>query len=87
MEGNNMDLREYLFRHRISLTAFCEITGYSKAQLSAIKNEKRNPGPRLAKEIVRATNGIVTIQDLMKIIPLDQPKTEPTNKPIERTGS
>lgn len=61
-----MNLREYLFRQRISVQDFAEKLEYSRTHLSLIVNGKGKPSPRLAKSIERATNGEVTAQELLK---------------------
>lgn len=61
-----MDLREYLFRKRLTVTEFSKELEYSRTHLSEIVNGKRKVGKRLAKDIEKATNGEVTIAELMK---------------------
>lgn len=61
-----MDLREYLFRQRISVQEFAEKLEYSRTHLSLIVNGKGRPSPRLAKAIEKATNGEVTAEELLK---------------------
>lgn len=59
-----MDLREYLFRKRKSITTFGQEIGFSRIHLSKIINGERNPGKKLAKIICEATNGEVKIYEL-----------------------
>lgn len=61
-----MDLREYLFRQRISVTDFAKLIGCSRAYISKIVNDQIRPGKRLAKDIELITNGEVTAEELLK---------------------
>ncbi len=60
-----MDLREYLFRERISTQEFAQKLEYSRTHLSLIANGKAKPSLRLAKAIEKETDGKVTVQDLL----------------------
>lgn len=62
-----MDLREYLFRNRITITDFGKKIDCPRAYLSQIVNGHKKPGKRLAKAIQDATNDVVTIQELLQI--------------------
>jgi DNA-binding transcriptional regulator YdaS (Cro superfamily) len=64
--GENMDLREYLFIHRLSVKDFSEKLDYSRTHLSAIVHGKLKPSKRLARAIERETNGEVTVEELLK---------------------
>lgn len=61
-----MDLREYLFRKRITVKEFSETLDYTRTHLSQIINGNRNPSKRLARSIEKATNGEVTAEELLK---------------------
>jgi DNA-binding transcriptional regulator YdaS (Cro superfamily) len=61
-----MDLREYLFRNRISVTDFSNKLEYSRTHISEIMNGRRNCPKRLAILIESATKGQVSINDLLK---------------------
>lgn len=61
-----MDLREYLFRHRLSVVDFSKIIECDRAYLSKIVNGKLKPSKRLAKDIEEATNGEVTASELLE---------------------
>jgi hypothetical protein len=61
-----MDLRTYLFNHRIKVTEFGKRINFSSIHLHKIINEERKPSLKLAKIIEEATNGEVTINDLLK---------------------
>jgi DNA-binding transcriptional regulator YdaS (Cro superfamily) len=64
-----MDLREYLFKTRISQTEFAKIVQTTRRYVNAISNSRYRPGPRLAKDIEAATNGAVTVAELRAICP------------------
>ena len=61
-----MDLREYLFRKKISVTDFGKIVNYSRAHISKIIHGKQQPSKKLAEAIEKATNGEVKAKDLLK---------------------
>lgn len=61
-----MDLREYLFRNRLSITDFAKKINYDRNYISKIMHSVRSPGQKLAKEIEKATNGEVKANDLIK---------------------
>jgi transcriptional regulator with XRE-family HTH domain len=61
-----MELREYLFRKRMTLTSFCETINYDITYISKIMNGARKPGKHLAKMIELATNGEVKAEELLK---------------------
>lgn len=61
-----MDLREYLFKHRISVKDFAEKIEYARTHVSQIVHGKRKPGKRLAKAIEMATEGEVTVKELLE---------------------
>ena len=54
-----MDLREYLFRERMSITEFAQKLEVSRAYMSRIVNGYSIPGKRLARDIEKASAGIV----------------------------
>ena len=61
-----MDLREYLFRKRLTVKEFSETLDYTRTHLSQIINGNRRPSKRLAKAIEELTEGEVTIHELLK---------------------
>lgn len=61
-----MDLREYLFRKRITVKDFAEKIDYSRTHMSEIVNMKRKPTKKLARAIEKATNGEVTVEELLE---------------------
>jgi len=60
-----MNLREYLFRKRLSATEFARLIEYSRTQVSLVENERVKPSKRLAKIIERATDGNVSAEELL----------------------
>ena len=64
--GVDMNLRDYLSIHRLSVKEFSQSVDYSRTHLSAIVNGKLKPSPKLARRIEKETNGEVKAQDLMK---------------------
>ncbi len=64
---SDMDLREYLFRKRISITEFSESIGYASPYVGQIVRGVKNPGKKLAKAIEKATEGEVTAEELMSL--------------------
>lgn len=61
-----MDLREYLFRKRLSITEFSQMVYVSRNYISLIIHNKATPSIRLAKAIERITDGEVTAESLLK---------------------
>lgn len=60
-----MKLKEYLFFEKKTIKQFAKDTDYSATHMWEIVNEKRIPSKRMAKIIEKATNGEVTIADLI----------------------
>ncbi len=79
-----MDLREYLFHHRLTVKEFSEMLDCSRAYISAIIHGKREPSIRLAKSIERVTNGEVTVKELTSVTLCDTTDvtTEKSDKDI-----
>lgn len=61
-----MDLREYLFRERLKINQFAKKIKYTPTYVNAIINERVTPGRKVAEAIVEATNGKVTMEELMQ---------------------
>ena len=61
-----MQLKLYLIKNRLTIKEFCEMIGYSRNQISGIANGKLKPSIRLARVIENATNGEVTVEELLK---------------------
>jgi len=60
-----MDLRRYLFEHRIKVKDFSELIGCTRIHLSGILNQKRKASIRMAKSIERFTDGEVTVNEVL----------------------
>ena len=60
-----MDLREYLFRKRFSVTEFAKKINYSRTYVNEIVTGNRTPGRKLAKAIEKETEGEVTAKELL----------------------
>ncbi len=61
-----MDLREYLFRNRLTITEFAHRINYGRTYVNAIVTGTRTPGRKLAEAIAQATNGEVKTENLTK---------------------
>lgn len=61
-----MDLREYLFRKKLSIKEFSELVDCSRTYISSIVHNKTTPSKRLAKSIEQATNGEVSAESLLE---------------------
>ncbi len=64
--GKKMDLKEYLYQKRMTITQFCEFVEYSRTHLSQVINGSLKPGKKLLKTIEKGTGGQVTAQDLLE---------------------
>jgi len=60
-----MKLKIYLIENHITIKQFAERIGYSRSQISNIINGASKPSKRLVNTILEATNGLVTLKDLM----------------------
>ena len=60
-----MDLREYIFRKRTNYAALAKEIQISRNYLNSIATGKRIPGIFLARAIELATNGHVTVKELL----------------------
>lgn len=61
-----MDLRTYLFNHRIKVASFARRINFSAVHLLKIVNGERRPSMKLAKIIEKETGGEVTVSDLLR---------------------
>lgn len=87
IRGESMNLREYLFLKRMSVTEFSELVDHSRNYISQIVNGKYKPSKRLARAIEKMTNGEVTAQELMQDIPKkEKPKKNTESKPTIETS-
>jgi transcriptional regulator with XRE-family HTH domain len=64
--GERMNLRDYLYLKRMSVTEFSKLVDHSRNYISMIINGKHIPSKKLAKNIERITEGQVTIEELLK---------------------
>jgi transcriptional regulator with XRE-family HTH domain len=60
-----MDLREYLFRKKLTVTEFAKKINYGRTYVNEIITGNRTPGRKLAEALEKETNGEVTIKDLI----------------------
>ncbi len=67
LAGENMNLKEYLFLKRMTVTEFSEMMGYHRNHISGIISGRVIPSRGLAKSIERITNGEVTAKELLKM--------------------
>lgn len=66
-----MTLRDYLDQNRLSLKAFGDLCGLSAPTVLRIRDGRNIPSRKTLNAIVRATGGVVTVQDLIAADPLD----------------
>lgn len=65
--GNKVDLREYLFRKRMSVVEFSQKINYSRNHVSEIMNGTKKAGRKLANIIEKETNGEVMAHEVMNV--------------------
>jgi transcriptional regulator with XRE-family HTH domain len=58
-----MELREYCFRHRLSVTDLAKKIGYTRPRVSSLMNSKTPPPKKFQLLIESVTNGEVKLQD------------------------
>jgi len=61
-----MNLREYLFKKRITPTEFARAINYHPSYIQAIERGQKRAGMKLAKIISEATNGEVTVKEVLE---------------------
>lgn len=61
-----MELRLYLKKNRLTVNEFCEKVNYSRTHVSAVINKRFRPSKKLAKLIEQATNGEVTMEEILE---------------------
>ncbi len=76
MEINN--LKAYLANIGMSTRDFCEIIEVNEKYMSSIIHGKRIPGPRLAKDILQATDGLIQLKTRLR--KKDQKSNETQNQ-------
>lgn len=62
-----MELREYLFKERITITEFAKLIDYCRGHISQIVVSHRRPSRRLAKIIENVTDGKVKYEDMLTL--------------------
>lgn len=62
-----MDLGYYLYKNKISQTAFCKIIDNSRSYLNLIIHKKKRPSEKMARVIEKATHGKVTVKELTSL--------------------
>ena len=68
--GNvTMTLKDYLSRNRLSLKGFADQCGLSAPTILRARDGINMPSRRTLEAIVRATDGAVTINDLIRVDP------------------
>ncbi len=60
-----MDLREYLFRKRMSVSDFAKKINYSRQHVSSVMHGNYQAGEKLAEAIETATDGEVKAKDIL----------------------
>lgn len=60
-----MNLREWLFRNKKSVTDFAKELNVSRTHLNLISSGIRKPSPELAKRIEKATEGAVRKEEVL----------------------
>jgi len=76
-----MDLRHYLFENRIRVKDFAQKIGYTPECISNVSNKKVRPSERLAQLIYQATEGQVSVEELLKDFP---PRKKSGRKKFEK---
>ena len=78
-----MDLEEFLNIHNMTKAAFSRLIGISPMHLSNICNGWKNPSLHLIKQIEKATNGSVSMDDLFNPNAPSRLKSRRKKKTIE----
>ena len=63
-----MDLRRWLFEKEMRAGDLAKKIGYSAVHLRSIARRKLTPSARLAKLIIEATGGEVTMEEMKKVV-------------------
>lgn len=61
-----MKFRQYLWKRNITIKQFALSMRYDAGYLGQVINGKKKPGRKLSEDIVLATNGEITIDDIMQ---------------------
>jgi len=62
-----MDLRRWLFEKDMKASVLAQKIGYSSVHVRSIARRRLTPSARLAKLIVEATDGEVTMEEMTKL--------------------
>lgn len=76
MRSKHKKLRDYFYFNDIMIKDFCQKIGYRETTISAYLASRLKISKRLAKVISDATNGEVTVEDLMNENEILFPKKE-----------
>jgi DNA-binding transcriptional regulator YdaS (Cro superfamily) len=60
-----MGLKEYMLRKNINIKELADLVGCSRTYMGQIIAEKKKPARRVIKEIVDATKGKVTVEEIL----------------------
>ncbi len=63
-----MKLKEYLEKEKISVNSFSKKLGVESASLWSFMKGTKRAGPKMAKKISEATNGIVSVEEIRPIL-------------------
>lgn len=61
-----MELKKYLESRNIEIQEFAKMVGVTPGALSNYIYKRREPRPNIRRKIIDATNGKVTLEDLLK---------------------
>jgi len=67
VSGGRMDLKEYLYQKRMTITQFGELIDFSRTHLSQVMNGNLKAGRKLVRAIEKATNGEVKASEIASL--------------------
>lgn len=65
-----MDIREYLYKKRMTLTSFCKLLDLTLTHMSGYINGRIRLSKKVARNIEKITEGKITAKEIMKGNPL-----------------
>lgn len=71
-----MDIREYMFRNRLTNKKMAEILDCSLPQIGLIRRGAK-VSHKFARQVQKATNGMVSIEEICTLIPPPMPGDQP----------
>ncbi len=77
-----MDLREYMFRKRMTIPHLCKLMDCSRQQIGLVKAGKP-VSKKFARQLERITDGEVTVAEIVTSGPIPFPTQEPEQKEEE----